>query len=318
MNNSSTTSLNPRLHGVADRLRASRYGRYLLALAKAVIGYRGTRRDHLLEAEFYALASHRRYAVGGASDSGYFVGSTSDLSVSCYIYSSDTYELGRLQRALSIANVSQDKTVIDVGANIGTAGLGALVSGAVSHCVSIEPDPTNYRLLRTNVMLNDLADRVTTINCAVGSNDNVMVRFASRSDYLGGSQVSETGNIEVPMRTLATLREEYHVPTSAVGLVWVDVEGLEANVIASDLELFAASAWVLELRSEITDLAPLARLLLGRRVIVLTEHDRFDVERELGQSEIQAMIDGSAGLIAYDVLVLPVKDALTFPEGAQQ
>ena len=290
---------------VVQRLRTHRLGCYVLALGKALVGFRGVRRDHLLEAEFYALRGHRDYVVGGKEESGYFIGKTADYSVSRYIYTSDTYELGRVEHAARLAGCVADSVMLDVGANIGTASIGAVLKGLFSHAVAVEPDPTNLRLLRANVSLNGLDDQVDVVACAVGDQAGE-VRFWSKPQFLAGGTVSDDGNIVVPMHTLGEIVDERGLDRSDVSLVWVDVEGLEDKVIAGAGSLFETAAWVLEMRSEISDLAPVAKHLVGRRVIVLTVHDLFDCERELTPAEITAMVDGSAGLIAYDVLVLPV------------
>ena len=55
---------------------------------------------------------------------------------------------------LSATHQFQTKTFVDVGANIGTHLIFALRGGGYQHAVGIEPDLTNFCLLRCNVLLN--------------------------------------------------------------------------------------------------------------------------------------------------------------------
>lgn len=62
---------------------------------------------------------------------------------------------------------------VDVGANIGTQTLYALLFGGFERAVCFEPVPENAWLLRLNTFLNGLSDRVTVIEAAAGSEKGV-------------------------------------------------------------------------------------------------------------------------------------------------
>ena len=63
-------------------------------------------------------------------------------------------------RASSARTRSRGRSFVDVGANIGTTTIPALLSHGFETAVAIEPEPENVRVLRMNVLLNDLEDRV--------------------------------------------------------------------------------------------------------------------------------------------------------------
>ena len=50
--------------------------------------------------------------------------------------------------------------VLDVGANIGTVAVSLLVRHGVERIVAVEPDAENVRMLRANLALNGVQDRV--------------------------------------------------------------------------------------------------------------------------------------------------------------
>jgi hypothetical protein len=49
---------------------------------------------------------------------------------------------------------------MDVGANIGTQTIYALLSGQFERAFAVEPLPVNVKCLRLNALLNDLDDRI--------------------------------------------------------------------------------------------------------------------------------------------------------------
>ncbi len=64
---------------------------------------------------------------------------------------------------------SSDKTIVDVGANIGMFTLYAARQASHSHIVAIEPFPETYDRLRLSVERNGLQGRVTVLKCALAS-----------------------------------------------------------------------------------------------------------------------------------------------------
>lgn len=54
-------------------------------------------------------------------------------------------------------------TFVDIGANIGSQTIYAMLSGHHARALAVEPVPANAKLLRMNMMLNGLEDRVGTV-----------------------------------------------------------------------------------------------------------------------------------------------------------
>lgn len=117
---------------------------------------------------------------------------------------------------------------VDIGANVGSY---TVLAGAVSnaHCIAIEPVPETYRWLLGNVEINGIADRVTTLNIALGSEPGVL-QFTAHLDAVNHvashTEMSDPRCINVPVRTLDEVvgeRRPY--------LVKMDVEGFESEVL---------------------------------------------------------------------------------------
>lgn len=135
------------------------------------------------------------------------------------------------------------KTFVDVGANIGTTSVAAVLRFGAADAVSIEPAPENLRLLRCNLILNDVDDRVQVVAAAVAAVEGEVELELSPENH-GDHRIrtsSEPGRygeqhwntVKVPARRLDALLAERQLTPGDVGLLWVDVEGFEADVLES-------------------------------------------------------------------------------------
>ncbi|MEX1008959.1 MAG: FkbM family methyltransferase [Acidimicrobiia bacterium] len=128
--------------------------------------------------------------------------------------------------------------VIEVGANVGTSTLPLTREGW--NVLAIEPVPTTFSFLETNVERNGLSDQVTCVQAAVAEHDGEVLMQVSRAH--GASRVVDhgPGAIPVPARRLDGLLASCGVPETDVAFVWCDAEGSEAAVVASGMALWAA------------------------------------------------------------------------------
>ena len=94
-----------------------------------------------------------------------FLVSTHDPKMAKFFASRKRNELRVLETALALLG-SAGGTFVDVGAYLGTATLAALRSG-FSAAVAVEPEPETVRLLRANVALNGVDERVRVVAAAL-------------------------------------------------------------------------------------------------------------------------------------------------------
>jgi len=164
-------------------------------------------------------------------------------------------EIGTLNRTIAVLRAEKIKTVagklfVDIGANIGTSVIAALKTYGFAGALACEPEPENYRLLRANLVLNDLDDRVLTLPVAV-SNTLGPQRLVLHPTNSGGHLLEPDGNdlsgvpdapqegrrVPVEKVTLDFLVERGLLDPSEVGLLWVDVQGSEGRVLKGAKQL---------------------------------------------------------------------------------
>ena len=119
--------------------------------------------------------------------------------------------------------------VLDLGANIGYYTLlAASLVGPSGKVYAIEPFPDNLSLLRRNIALNGLSDRVETFSLAVADRSGraaLHLGAANNLHTLVGAD-AERGTIEVPTTTLS----DFLADKPPVDFIRMDIEGGECQV----------------------------------------------------------------------------------------
>ncbi len=137
---------------------------------------------------------------------------------------SDFWEMAFLLHALRPGDL-----FFDVGANVGSYTV--LAAGAAgANCLAFEPVPATFEHLRKNIALNDLGQRVSAHQVAIGAAAG-SISFTSQwgvANHAVADGENSDGAVHVPVRPL-----DDFWPAAAPGLALlkIDVEGLEVEVI---------------------------------------------------------------------------------------
>jgi FkbM family methyltransferase len=120
---------------------------------------------------------------------------------------------------------------LDIGAHVGTYSLGFAKRCAGVH--SFECSPKTFNYLCANIALRDLADIVTPHRVALGATSGPTTYYEHSLDGGGNSchgfgRSSTTKTVE--MRTL----DSFHLDN--IGLIKIDVEGFEKNVLEGGMD----------------------------------------------------------------------------------
>jgi FkbM family methyltransferase len=171
-------------------------------------------------------------------------------------YRTDTSDWNTLYSALNedeygLRPLTLTGLALDIGAHIGAVTLGLALDNPDLRVIAVEPVPDNARLLRENVVLNGLKDRVTVIEGAAGRGE-VTVWYGYRGSetaehhaFIGNSSLAydhggenEHDEISYWGWTLSALLDlgvdfAYIAPDAAsLALVKIDNEGGEYDFLA--------------------------------------------------------------------------------------
>ncbi len=219
--------------------RLRHHGKQVIAL---VVGPADSR-AHVLRSYAYRVAS--RVTSGIVSDAGdiRYIIDPRDRVLGLATFLNGHYEADVMGKAIAILEESygpiiRDKYFIDVGANIGTTTLPALITYNARRVVAIEPDPHNLRYLKCNGVLNDVGDRIDFVHAAV-SRDSGVATLALSATNLGDHRLTNGVNdngrhcVQVQCQPLDEILEDLEVRFDDVGLLWIDTQGHEGHVLAS-------------------------------------------------------------------------------------
>lgn len=249
------------LIGRARRVSArlpGRWDRRARELGKAIVNYRGARRTYARHAVFAA--------VGRVSDgvlvpfgAGRLLVPTGDQEIGRVVFATGGYE--RLYMAAAVEELERlglpvrGTTFVDVGANIGTSTVDALLAFGFARAVCFEPDLRSFRLLMANVAVNGLDARVrahpVALSAAAGRArlqvsptnwaDN---RLAAADDAASGRDGEVVG---VACERFDDLVARDEIRLAEVGVVWIDAQGHEPFVLqGASLALEAGIPLVME------------------------------------------------------------------------
>jgi FkbM family methyltransferase len=156
----------------------------------------------------------------------------------------DSEKVDRVFKYINNNTTLSIDSLIDIGANIGPISIYAISNKYVTRCISFEPEPNNFKLLKLNVALNGLNDSITTYNYAL-SNSIGYVDFELDETNYGDHRVRVS--IE-PGKSGEQNRKLIKVQTVALDdfvsevinknpLIWMDTQGFEGFVLCGAMTL---------------------------------------------------------------------------------
>jgi FkbM family methyltransferase len=187
---------------------------------------------------------------------------TDDREIGRHTFVHGSYDLETMRCAMRLLEAEGDgrpplsgRTVLDVGANIGTSIVPMLTLFGADRGLAVEPAPDNVEMLRLNLALNELTERVRVFPMALSDHDGTLELELSAENFgdhrlrvPGTEPTAETASrptVTVPVRRLDALVESGEIDASSLGLIWLDVQGHEGHVLSGGRNLLDARIPVL-------------------------------------------------------------------------
>ena len=214
---------------------------------------RNGRRRIVLRKAFFDVAGFATPALLVEGEAASFWVSTSDRVVSRETFAVGSYEDHVMARAIDVliryGHPVQDRAFVDVGANIGTSTIPAVLRYGASRAVAVEPEIENFRLLRFNTLLNGLEGRVELVQAA--ASDSAGFGWLSLSPHNSGDhrivapstvhgEDRSRQKTEVRLDLLDNIIAQRGLESSEIGVVWMDAQGFEGYILAGSPNLIAS------------------------------------------------------------------------------
>jgi FkbM family methyltransferase len=215
------------------------YGRGRRALRRAMLEPVLVGWPVLREIVMGALAARGHLVLCELGDVRFFV-DPSDRVVGSWLMWHGGWQRREIDTAVEVLSAAgrlpADAVFVDVGAHIGTHTIYALRTGRFARAVAFEPEPRNASLLARNLEANGLAHAAVIVPKAAGAAPGTGVlhlhpRNTGAHAVDAPPSVDGQASLEVPIVRVDDEVERLGFALDKVGLVWIDVEGYEPQVL---------------------------------------------------------------------------------------
>lgn len=206
-------------------------------------------RDRLFDACAGAGVSEYLYAEHNGAR---FLVNSKDQFISRGLFVSGNADIAKLEVASRLLKQQAEHSgeidlLVDVGANIGGICIPAVLRGLARRAIAIEPQPTNCQLLRANIAINGLFEKIAVVERAAGASDDELLPMEISSDNWGDHRISNTrapglyGEAERTRMQVRSIRidslKEFEARTQC--LIWMDIQGYEGFALRGAAHLLA-------------------------------------------------------------------------------
>ena len=230
-----------RARSVSGRL-PGRWDRRVRELGKAIVNYRGARSAYVRQALFAVLGRGSDVLMAPFGE-GRLLVPADDQEIGRVVFATGGYE--RLYMASAVDELRrrgfpvEGTTFVDVGANIGTSTVDALLTFGFARALCFEPDERSFRLLLANVAVNGLNSRVQAYRVALSATAGASILHLSptnRADnrLVGQAELNDVDHrrlVDVELVTFDDMAAAGDIDPDEVGLLWLDAQGHEPFVL---------------------------------------------------------------------------------------
>lgn len=284
-------------------------------------------RPRLRRPLFELLRGFASVVVVDGTDGMRFAVRTEDREIGRHTFVHGAYDLPIMRRAIDVIAASKDvpasralegTIVLDIGANVGTSIVPLIRLFGASGGVAVEPAPANLEMLELTLALNDLTQEVTIVPMAVSDRLGTARLLLSASNS-GDHQLAVHGRstdqdrsgheLDVPVTTVDALIEQGAFDPHRVGLMWIDVQGLEGHVLAGASRLLGdhvplvTEFWPSQLR-QVDGLERFVGIVERHYSVAVDLRAEARVASRTVASTLDAVIDRHDGDAFTDVLFL--------------
>ena len=209
-----------------------RYYRIIESLIKKILIYKNNSKNSALQktirSAIYYTTEKNEILFSNNKDIKYLLGSSDWISKKLFIDKSFDYRI--LTKAIKLLGKKNSKlTLINIGAHIGSTAIPAIKKNNFKNLIAFEPTKRNFRLLKANIFLNEIDDRVQAYNLAI-SNKKANLHLGTTKGNTGGNRILRNKQKNTEIVKSDILDNYTYNLNKNNSLIFMDVEGHEPNI----------------------------------------------------------------------------------------
>jgi len=209
-----------------------RYYRITESLIKKILLYKNnTKNDALQKAirsAIYYTTGKNEILFSNNKKIKYLLNSRDWISLKLFIDRSFDYSI--LNKATKLLGKKHLRsTLINIGAHLGSSCIPAVKENKFANSIVFEPTKKTYKLLKANILLNDVDDRIQAYNLAL-SNKKTKLYLAINKGNVGGNYIAINKSKHTEIVKSDILDNYTYNLNKNNTLIFMDVEGHEPNV----------------------------------------------------------------------------------------
>jgi FkbM family methyltransferase len=175
----------------------------------------------------YQFYSHNKF---------HFVLFAKDQYISRSTYINGPYDFFLLRKSINCLPKSFVRhTLIDVGANIGTVCVPAMLKKIFKECIAIEPNDNIFRILKSNILINNCENKIRCFNYCISSKNNENLSFTINMKNFGDTRFIKNSSVNDKLKFLKNRVKKldyfFNLVDPKKTLIKIDAQGFESNVI---------------------------------------------------------------------------------------
>ena len=209
-----------------------RYYTIIESLIKKAIRFKNNSKNNTLQktirSAIYNTTDENKILFSNNKDIKYLLGSSDWISKKLFIDNSFDYRI--LTKAIKLLGKKNSKlTLINIGAHIGSTAIPAIKKNNFKNLIAFEPTKRNFRLLKANIFLNEIDDRVQAYNLAI-SNKKANLHLGTTKGNTGGNRILRNKQKNTEIVKSDILDNYTYNLNKNNSLIFIDAEGHEPNI----------------------------------------------------------------------------------------
>ena len=191
--------------------------------------------DHFL-AKSTRIAFHKKFKSFGKhlfyenKTESYILNRNETISNSIFI--NDEFDFDKIKKVLKI--IKKKYYLVDIGANIGSISLPAIKRNYFKQAICFEPDKASFRLLKANILINDIENKMSAFNLAISDKKGTKKLLSDNKYNRGNNMLVENSAKTSKNITLVKtdiLDNFCSKLNKGNALIKIDVQGHEGNIL---------------------------------------------------------------------------------------